>query len=223
MGAGHAPVYDVWAYIFAGQRPFSPSCTNVPNLLTMAVTSGDGKHAYGREETRLEMIDLDPRVTSDVAAQPDKASVEVLDSAFAHLSLWQCLKTFKWTTIFTVLVLTGGVFDGTFRSHALTLDLLHAHHSDIFPGYCLTVPGLIAANRSYIDTFGTIIDEDGITQLNATYVSVWGGIQSAGQIVALITGGWTSDYLGRKFNLWYMSVLMVVVSPSIADALVEQG
>lgn len=68
----------------------------------------------------------------------------------------------------------------------------------------------MAANRNFIERFGDVY-VDGQLQLNAQHVAAWGGIQSAGQIVGMITGGFTSDRFGRKFNMGVLIAMLLIV------------
>jgi MFS family permease len=69
----------------------------------------------------------------------------------------------------------------------------------------------MAANANFIERFGTVV-VDGALQLNAQHVAAWGGIQSAGQIVGMLTGGFTSDRFGRKANMYILVSMLILVS-----------
>lgn len=83
------------------------------------------------------------------------------------------------------------------------------------------IPGSISANTSFVQTFGTV-ELHGTKQLNAQYVAAWGGIQSAGQIVGEIVGGFTSDRFGRKFNMYVLASAMTMVSGPSTCMVVHQ-
>ncbi|KAJ9121876.1 hypothetical protein QFC24_004458 [Naganishia onofrii] len=83
----------------------------------------------------------------------------------------------------------------------------------IFDGYCVTVPGSIIVSQGFIAVFGTIGSKaDGTLALSAQHVSAWGGVQSAGQIIGMISGPLTSDYLGRKFNMFLLTGLLIIAA-----------
>lgn len=79
------------------------------------------------------------------------------------------------------------------------------------PGFAIGIPGNMAANTNFIERFGTVI-LNGSLQLDATHVAAWGGIQSAGQIVGMLSGGFTSDRFGRKANMYILVSMLILVS-----------
>lgn len=74
----------------------------------------------------------------------------------------------------------------------------------------------MAANTKFIERFGDVW-VDGQQQINAQHVAAWGGIQSGGQIVGMLTGGFTSDRFGRRFNMGLLVAMLLIVSSHITD------
>lgn len=74
----------------------------------------------------------------------------------------------------------------------------------------MTVPSSIAANKSFIAAFGTVVSKTGTKSLNAQYVSAWGGMSSGLQIFGMLTAGQTSDRFGRKLNLAFVCMFLSV-------------
>lgn len=70
--------------------------------------------------------------------------------------------------------------------------------------------GSIVANKGFIRTMSP-----GLKAVAAKYVSVWGGIQAAGQVVGQVLLQFVSDAVGRRIALLIIWVTLVVVSPSL--------
>lgn len=72
------------------------------------------------------------------------------------------------------------------------------------------MPGSIAANTSFIKTFGTVNSATSVKALNSQYVSAWGGVTSATQVFSMVVGSFLSDRFGRKFNMYSVSLFMAI-------------
>lgn len=89
----------------------------------------------------------------------------------------------------------------------------HSLVSDLtYEGFAIGIPGNMSANANFIERFGTVVI-DGQLQLDASHVGAWAGIQSGGQIVGMLTGGFTSDRFGRKANMYILVFMLLLVSP----------
>ncbi|GFZ52068.1 hypothetical protein JCM24511_09840 [Saitozyma sp. JCM 24511] len=136
----------------------------------------------------LHMDDVAPALAATTTGPDVDKRQPVLDSAFAHLGFFPSARLF-WR----IVLIATGVFMGA-----------------MFDGFSVTIPGSISANSSFVQRFGTVIAADGTKALNAQYVGAWGGIQSGGQIIGMVTGGFTSDMFGRKFNMLVLSLLLAI-------------
>lgn len=56
-----------------------------------------------------------------------------------------------------------------------------------------------------------------VTAVRAPYVSAWGGIQSAGQFVGQVALPYFTDWLGRKWALYIIWIIVVGVSDSYSS------
>ena len=71
--------------------------------------------------------------------------------------------------------------------------------------------GNIIANLGFIQKIG-FPDENGDYYLKAEYTSLWGALQSFGQLVGMILLNPISDLIGRKMTLYLLWVILVGVS-----------
>ncbi|ORY58349.1 sugar transporter [Leucosporidium creatinivorum] len=81
-------------------------------------------------------------------------------------------------------------------------------------GYQVNLNGSIIVNKGFIAQFGTIRAADGTLSLNPQYVSVWGGMQSVGQVIGMTSLSFVSDFFGRKatlYSIWLIMALSVVI------------
>ncbi|CAK7204310.1 hypothetical protein SEUCBS139899_007065 [Sporothrix eucalyptigena] len=127
----------------------------------------------------------------DGVADPKKMDdePEILESHFAHVGFFKLVRLFWRVNLIALFALSGALFDG----------------------YAQNLPGSIAANSSFIATFGTVKSAaTGAKALNAQYVSAWGGITSGAQVISMVVGAFLSDRFGRKFNLYSVSFFMAV-------------
>ncbi|CAK7235466.1 high affinity glucose transporter [Sporothrix bragantina] len=129
------------------------------------------------------------KIDAVAVAKKGDSEPEVLESAFAHLPFFKLVKLFWRVNLIALLALSGALFDG----------------------YAQNLPGSIAANSSFIATFGTVKNAStGAKALNAQYVSAWGGITSASQVFSMVVGAFLSDKYGRKFNLYSVTFFMAI-------------
>ncbi|KAL4867811.1 hypothetical protein BDV12DRAFT_209528 [Aspergillus spectabilis] len=78
-------------------------------------------------------------------------------------------------------------------------------------GYQYTLNGNVIANKGFIRHIGHP-DSEGEYVLNANHTSLWGAMQSLGQLVAMIFISPVSDAIGRKMTMY---VLWVILAASI--------
>ena len=67
-----------------------------------------------------------------------------------------------------------------------------------FDGYQISITGSIIANKGFIAQFGTVQNKAGALILDANVLAVWGGIQSLGQGLGMLTMHFIADGFGRK-------------------------
>lgn len=94
----------------------------------------------------------------------------------------------------TIRVFKKAVFIGALAAFATS-----------FEGYQISVTGTIIANKGFIKQFGTAHSAAGALILDANVLAVWGGIQSLGQGIGMLTMHFVADGFGRKvafFWLW---------------------
>lgn len=72
------------------------------------------------------------------------------------------------------------------------------------------VPGSIVANATFIDQFGTVTSSTGVLSLDSRYVGGFTAVQSIGQIIGMLSGGYVSDRFGRKANLFSLTVFLAL-------------
>lgn len=75
-----------------------------------------------------------------------------------------------------------------------------------------TTKGNIIANQGFINHIG-FADADGVYALKAQYTSLWGALQSLGQIVGMLLLNPVSDRIGRKQTLY---ILWIILAASVA-------
>lgn len=79
-------------------------------------------------------------------------------------------------------------------------------------GYQINLNGNIIANQGFINHIGFANDK-GVYSLNAQYSSLWGALQSLGQIIGMLLLNPVSDRIGRKQTLY---ILWAILAASIA-------
>jgi MFS family permease len=80
-------------------------------------------------------------------------------------------------------------------------------------GYQYTLNGNVIANKGFIRHIGHP-DGDGDYVLNANHTSLWGAMQSLGQLVAMIGISPVSDAIGRKWTMYVLWIILAAVSRS---------
>lgn len=76
----------------------------------------------------------------------------------------------------------------------------------------MTLPGNIIANQGFINQFGTKHDAKGNLALNAVHVGAWAGINLGSQVLTQLISPFIAQRFGLKFNLYTLTVLIIVVS-----------
>lgn len=180
-----------------------------------------------RKEDIVEMETVPPTLNHE-AKPGDEATV--LDSRFAHLGFKETVLKFHKVCLICMGIFVGALFDG--ESHPESQwPCSHPFSSLTNAGYAVGIPGNMAANANFIERFGNVV-VNGQLQLDAQWVAAWGGIQSGGQIVGMISGGFISvnqtvfpsDYLvdesqdrfGRKANMYTLVSLLLLVRHLVA-------
>ncbi len=73
--------------------------------------------------------------------------------------------------------------------------LLISHPPPPHPPQKKSVPGSIVANKSFIAQFGTERNAKGALVLDPRYVGGFTAVQSIGQIIGMLSGGWVRSRL----------------------------
>ncbi|WVW83082.1 hypothetical protein I302_105100 [Kwoniella bestiolae CBS 10118] len=108
-----------------------------------------------------------------------------LKSSLDKLSLFECLSTFKRSVIICALAGFAAATDG--YQHQMSANII--------------------ANKGFVQEFSK-----GRGKLDATWVSTFGGLYSAGQVIGQFFIPFASDFLGRKGSMYvFMGVLTISV------------
>ncbi|WWD19437.1 hypothetical protein CI109_103897 [Kwoniella shandongensis] len=75
-------------------------------------------------------------------------------------------------------------------------------------GYQIQMTGSIVANKGFINQFGTAHSK-GKLILAAQSLSIWGGVQSLGQGMGMLTTHFVADKYGRKFGFYWLWLVLV--------------
>ncbi|CAK7198021.1 hypothetical protein SEUCBS139899_000677 [Sporothrix eucalyptigena] len=79
-------------------------------------------------------------------------------------------------------------------------------------GYQINLNGNIIANQGFINKIG-FPNDAGVYSLKAQYTSLWGALQSLGQIIGMLMLNPVSDKIGRKQTLY---ILWLILAASVA-------
>ncbi|CAK7231026.1 hypothetical protein SBRCBS47491_007792 [Sporothrix bragantina] len=79
-------------------------------------------------------------------------------------------------------------------------------------GYQINLNGNIIANQGFINHIG-FANAQGVYALKAQYTSLWGALQSLGQIIGMLMLNPVSDRIGRKQTLY---ILWLILAASVA-------
>lgn len=79
--------------------------------------------------------------------------------------------------------------------------------------------GNVIANQGFINHIGSP-DADGTYTLNADYTSLWGALQSLGQLVGMVFLNPVSDQIGRKKTLYLLWIILAGVRIYIRSSLI---
>ncbi|SCZ98214.1 BZ3500_MvSof-1268-A1-R1_Chr3-2g06225 [Microbotryum saponariae] len=131
-------------------------------------------------------------------------------SALDSLTIPQAFKAYKVAAMYATIAAFSAMCDGYQSRSSPNLFTLHRSHDR---GFQVNLNGSIIANKGFIRQFGTVFTKSATTgtittSLNPKYVSVWGGMQSVGQVIGMTSSSFVSDYLGRKNALYIIWVVM---------------
>ena len=76
----------------------------------------------------------------------------------------------------------------------------------------LSINGNIIANPGFVEQFGTGVNADGETYLEAPILSAWSAIMSIGQIIGMTSLPFLSDRFGRKaamYTYWFILAMSI--------------
>lgn len=72
--------------------------------------------------------------------------------------------------------------------------------------------GVLTPSLGFIQQFGTVTDSTtGAIEIDALYISLWGGFNFVAQIMFQALSPITGDRYGRKLNMWLFTMSMVIV------------
>lgn len=148
-----------------------------------AATNGE-LHSVVAIDNKIEespISDVKERVED--SSDPKAEAPILLRTGFDELGVIQTIRLFK-----------GAVFIGALAAFATAFD-----------GYQISITGTIIANAGFISQFGTAHNAKGALILDANVLAVWGGIQSLGQGLGMLSMHFVADGLGRKtafFAIW---------------------
>ncbi|OKL57743.1 hypothetical protein UA08_06925 [Talaromyces atroroseus] len=117
-------------------------------------------------------------------AEVVKGDSPVVRSEVDDLSVWQSIRQYK----------------------VIGMVAMTAAFSASMDGYQINLNGGITSNKGFIRQFAS----PGTTIISGTYISAWGGIQSAGQTVGQIFLQYATEGFGRKPALYIIWVTIVV-------------
>lgn len=144
----------------------------------------------------------------------DKAGVQgPLASKYATMSLKDTLKTFRLTCLYALMAAFNACNDGYCYSIPGTSDLLLSVFMTVRQGKISDGGdvGNVIAMQGFIDKFGVPgLGPDGTTALDANDLALWGALYTVGYIVVLFFGSPINDYIGRKYSMLVLQVLMII-------------
>ncbi|KAK8869487.1 hypothetical protein IAR55_000052 [Kwoniella newhampshirensis] len=108
-----------------------------------------------------------------------------------------------------------GVWSSLRRHKYITAVAMAAAFSASLDGYQINLNGGIVSNKGFIATMTSTPGKP----IKGTYVSAWGGVQSAGQTIGQIFLQYATDALGRKAALYILWGMLVasVIAESLAN------
>lgn len=160
-----------------------------------AMTSLDKADDTMAKVTELETVSSAAGATGaaapnhDAAAPPAESEGQLMRTAADELGVWQTLVRFR----------------------RVGLIAMAAAFSASLDGYQFELSGGIVANKGFIRQFAS----PGTTIIAGSYVSAWGGMQSAGQCIGQVLIQYASEAWGRK------RALLILWAVLIASILVE--
>ena len=134
----------------------------------------------------------------------EKAPAErdiVLKSSLDNLGMFSAIATFRNAILICGLASFSSALDG--KSGITDYCAFLALTS----GYQNQLSGSIIANPGFINQFAA--DHK---KLNATHVSTFGGLFSAGQVIGQASVPFISERFGRKIAMYYFCIILLVVS-----------
>ena len=143
-------------------------------------------------------------------APQDKTQDAILTSAFASFSKVQIMRKFWRLYLFGLAVSLGGMYAG-YCSNAVGNIVANPGQSliDTFSPHSNCT---LTAVPGFIQQFGTVTNAAGTLELAATHVSLWSGFQYVGQVTFQAISPFISDRFGRRFAMYVLNGLMLVVS-----------
>ena len=163
--------------------------------------TGDEKAEYVQYEAAPQVAEPDDVVQKQIKAVDQGLDVQ-LKSEFDQLSILQAMWTFRRTAALCAIAAFCASTDGEWR-------LLQANVS----GYQNQLVGSIVANKGFIYQFAS--DH---TTINPSWVSAFGGVFTAGQLIGQFFIQWVGQGLGRKAAMWTFTffLLLAVIVESVS-------
>ncbi|PSN67207.1 general substrate transporter [Corynespora cassiicola Philippines] len=135
----------------------------------------------------------DARHHEVIEAEADATSKPAVSTEITHnlskeapMTLFQCLKKYKYASFVCLLASIGALSDG----------------------YQVQMSGSIIALPGFIQQFGDL-QEDGTRVINPQYISLWGSLKNVFAMVGAGIGSYPTDKLGRKWMILVVQIIMV--------------
>ena len=84
--------------------------------------------------------------------------------------------------------------------------------ADVIHGNTGSAIGAIIANVGFVEQFGTVRDANDAIALDAQYIAIWGGVQSAATVAEVLISPQILDKMGRKALMYTLTINVVIVS-----------
>ncbi|KAF2108079.1 general substrate transporter [Lophiotrema nucula] len=123
--------------------------------------------------------------TTDSTAIDNNNVTQQLDHQ-ESLTLVQCLRKYKWASLFCLLASIGSLSDG----------------------YQVQMSGSIVALPGFIRQFGAI-HANGKYVIDPQYISLWGSLKNVFAMLGASIGSYPTDKLGRRWMILVVQVIMI--------------
>ncbi|CAO2658285.1 Nn.00g060080.m01.CDS01 [Neocucurbitaria sp. VM-36] len=139
------------------------------------------------KETKAEVTHQEMKHTEAVA-ESEGGDSNITQQAVdkESLTLWQCLKKYKYASFICVLASIGSLSDG----------------------YQVQMSGSIIALPGFIAQFGAL-QKSGKYVIDPQYISLWGSLKNVFAMLGAGIGSYPTDKIGRKWMILVVQIIMV--------------